>query len=78
MIEPFDINIEDITYAVFPEEEDIFAIFKEGVAHMKIQKDDDTHWIKLDPESEMPLFVFDIEVELIGQKINLHLNEIGS
>ncbi len=78
MIEPFDINIEDITYAVFPEEEDIFAIFKEGIAYMKIQKDDDTHWIKLDPESEMPLFVFDIEVELIGQKINLHLNEIGS
>ncbi len=75
MIEPFDIEIEDITYSVFPEEEDVFAIFKEGVELMKIQKDNDTHWLKLDLESEIPLFVYDIEVELIGQQINLELGK---
>lgn len=75
MIEPFDIEIEDLTYSVFPEEEDIFAIFKEGVELMKIQKDNDTHWLKLDAESEIPLFVYDIEVELIGAQINLVLGK---
>ena len=75
MIEPFDIEIEDITYSVFPEEEDVFAIFKEGVELMKIQKDNDTHWLKLDLESEIPLFVYNIEVELIGQQINLELGK---
>ena len=75
MIEPFDIEIEDIVYSVFPEEEDVFAIFKEGKELMKIQKDNDTHWLKLDAESEIPLFIYDIEVELIGQQINLELGK---
>jgi hypothetical protein len=77
MIEPFDIEIEHLTYSVFPEEEDVFAIFKEGVELMKIQKDSDTHWLKLDAASEMPLFVYDIEVELIGQKINVELEKLS-
>jgi hypothetical protein len=75
MLEPFDIEIEDLVYSVFPEEEDVFAIFKEGVELMKIQKDNDTHWLKLDSESEIPLFIYDIEVELIGQQINLELEK---
>jgi len=75
MIEPFDIEIENVNYSVFPEEEDIFSIYKEGIELMKIQKDSDTHWLKLDAASEMPLFIYDIEVELIGQQINLQLEK---
>ncbi|TAF79703.1 MAG: hypothetical protein EAZ51_07415 [Sphingobacteriales bacterium] len=76
MIEPFDIEIENFSYSIFPEEEDVFTIFKEGIELMKIQKDSDTHWLKLDATSEMPLFVYDIEVELIGQQINLELGKL--
>ena len=42
---------------------------------MNIQKDNDSHWLKLDAESEIPLFIYDIEVELIGQQINLELGK---
>jgi hypothetical protein len=69
MTEPFDVEINGITYSVFPEGEDIYAIFKEGVEYIKIQKDTDVHWLKLDPETEMPLFDNDQEVNTIGREI---------
>ena len=69
MNEPFDLEINGITYSVFPEGEDIYAIFKEGVEHVKIQKDTEAHWLKLDPETEMPLFDNDEEVNTIGKEI---------
>ena len=69
MNEPFDLEINGITYSVFPEGEDVYAIFKEGVEYVKIQKDTEAHWLKLDPETEMPLFDNDEEVNAIGRGI---------
>ncbi|EEI91659.1 hypothetical protein HMPREF0765_2702 [Sphingobacterium spiritivorum ATCC 33300] len=72
--EPFDIEIEDIVYSVFPEEEDTYVIFKEGKEYVQIIKDTDTTWLKLNPETGLPMFGMDEEINLIGQKIR---EEIG-
>ena len=72
MNEPFDLEINGITYSVFPEGEDIYAIFKEGIEYVKIQKDTEAHWLKLDPETEMPLFDNDEEVNTIGRGIEAY------
>ena len=69
MNEPFDIEINGITYSIFPEGEDIYAVFKEGEDYLRIQKDTESHWLKLDPETEMPFFDNDEEVNLIGRTI---------
>ncbi len=73
MTEPFDILVWDEFYSIFPEEEDTFAVFKNGVEYIKIQKDDEEHWLKLHQETELPLFEENKEVEEIGKQINLHL-----
>lgn len=70
MQEPFDIELNGITYSVFPEEDEIYTIFKEGVEYMKLQKDDNEHWLKLDPETETPLFEENEEANLIGREIS--------
>ena len=75
MKEPFDIEINGIIYSVFPEEEDMFTIFKEGVEYVTIQKDTEQHWLKLDPITEMPLFDNDEEVNLIGREIENYKEE---
>lgn len=71
--EPFDVEIGDVVYAVFPEEEDTYIIFKEGEEYLKIIKDTDTSWLKLNPETELPMFGMDEEVNAIGAKINQEL-----
>lgn len=75
MTEPFDIELGAITYSVFPEGEDIYAIFKNGLEYVKIQKDTELHWLKLDPITEMPLFDNDEEVNLIGREIEAYMEE---
>jgi hypothetical protein len=72
MTEPFDIEIGELNYSVFPEGDDIYAIFKEGVEYLTIQKDTEQHWLKLDPITEMPLFDNDEEVNLIGREIEAY------
>ena len=72
--DPFDIEIGDVVYSVFPEEEDSYLIFKEGLEYVKIIKDTESTWLKLDPETEIPLFGMDEEVLLLGQKI---IEELG-
>ncbi|MEJ5053089.1 hypothetical protein [Sphingobacterium sp. MYb382] len=67
--EPFDIEIGATVYSVFPEEEEVFMVFKDGLEYVKIIKDTDKLWLKLDPETELPLFGMDEEINLIGQKI---------
>jgi hypothetical protein len=69
MQEPFDLELGDITYSVFPEEEEMYTIFKEGTEYIKIQKDTDEHWLKLDNDTELPLFTEDEEVNRIGRAI---------
>ena len=75
MKEPFDIEINRIVYSVFPEGEDIYTIFKEGVEYVAIQKDIEQHWLKLDPITEIPLFDNDEEVNLIGREIENYNEE---
>jgi hypothetical protein len=69
MDEPFDIVINGIEYSVFPEEEDVYTIFKDGQEYVKIQKDTELQWLKLDPDTDLPLFAEDTEINQIGREI---------
>ncbi len=73
MKEPFDIELGDVVYSVFPEEEETYVIFKDGVEYVKIIKDNDTNWLKLNPETELPMFGMDEEINLIGLEIKKEL-----
>ena len=75
MKDPFDIEIQGITYSVFPEEEHTYTIFKEGVEYIQIQQDAERSWLKLDPQSGIPLFGMDEEVNAIGAEIILELGD---
>ena len=68
--EPFDIEINGVIYSVFPDEKDTYTIFKEGKEYVQIIRDNDTHWLKLNPETGLPLFGMDEEILLIGKEIN--------
>eukprot|EP01133_Synstelium_polycarpum_P011253 gene11253-13134_t len=69
MQEPFDIAIGATNYAVFPEGNDTYVIFKEGKEYIHIQKDTDLQWIKLDMATGTPLFETDEETNQIGGAI---------
>jgi len=75
MQEPFDIHIANIDYAIFPEGNDVYVIYKNGKEYAHIQKDTDTQWIKLDPETATPLFETNDEINAIGQAILSHVPE---
>jgi len=75
MQEPFDIHVGDTHYAVFPEGNDTYTIFKEGKEFTQIQKDTDMQWLKLDPESALPLFEADEEINAIGREILAYVPE---
>lgn len=75
MEQPFDITIGEIVYAVFPEEDQTYIIFKDGIEYVHIQKDTDMQWIKLDPETGMPSFETSDEINLIGQEILAYVPE---
>ncbi|MXV51222.1 hypothetical protein GS399_09600 [Pedobacter sp. HMF7647] len=75
MKEPFDIEINGIDYAVFPEEGDVYTIFKDGEEFVKILKDTENHWLKLDNETDLPLFIEDEEVNRIGREIEKETGE---
>ncbi|MVZ61626.1 hypothetical protein [Sphingobacterium humi] len=67
--EPFDIEIAGITYSVFPDEKDTYTVFKDGQEYVQIIKDTDTTWLKLHPETGLPMFGMDEEINSIGQEI---------
>ena len=75
MQEPFDIEIDNIVYSVFPDEKDTYTIFKEGKEYVQIIKDTETYWLKLHPETGLPMFGMDEEVNKIGAEIT---KELGS
>ncbi|MFZ4863611.1 hypothetical protein ACL9RF_15655 [Sphingobacterium sp. Mn56C] len=74
MQEPFDIEVGDIVYSVFPEEKDTYTIFKDGKEYVQIIKDTDTNWLKLNPETGLPLFGMDEEINIIGTEIQKSLS----
>jgi hypothetical protein len=75
MQEPFDVTVDNITYAVFPEEDNTFTIFKNGTEYTRIQKDTETNWLKLDYETDLPLFEEDDEIDAIGKQISMYKAE---
>lgn len=70
MQEPFDLEIAGVTYSVFPDEKDTYTIFKDGKEYVQIIKDSDTQWLKLNPETGLPMFGMDEEVNLVGAAIS--------
>jgi hypothetical protein len=75
MQQPFDITVGNTHYAVFPEGEDTYTIFKDGKEYMQILKDTEMQWLKLDPESAIPRFEPNEEVNQIGKEISEHKEE---
>ena len=73
--EPFDIELNGIEYSVFPDEKDAYTIFKEGKEYVQIIKDTNTTWLKLNPETGLPMFGMDEEVNLLGAEIIKELGE---
>jgi len=67
--EPIDIEIAGVQYVVFPEEKDAYTIFKDGAEYVKIVRDGGSSWLKLHPETELPMFGMDEEVGLLGAAI---------
>jgi hypothetical protein len=72
---PFDIIVANTHFAVFPEGEDVYTIFKDGKEYMQIQKDSESQWLKLDDETALPLFEPNDEVNLIGKEISEYKEE---
>lgn len=75
MQEPFDIEINNVVYSIFPDEKDTYTIFKEGKEYVQIIKDTETSWLKLHPETGLPMFGMDEEINRIGAEIT---KELGS
>ncbi len=75
MQEPFDLFIEPHDYAVFPEGNQTYAVYKEGKPYLLIQKDEASQWIKFDSETAIPLFEEDAEVQQLGKLIDSYLTE---
>jgi hypothetical protein len=75
MQDPFDLLVNGIVYSVFPEENNVYTIFKAGTEFGKIEKDTDNVWLKLNPETETPMFDNDAEVDAIGQAITNYVPE---
>ncbi|MFZ4263034.1 hypothetical protein ACFRAE_13390 [Sphingobacterium sp. HJSM2_6] len=71
--EPFDIEIADVVYSIFPDETDTYTVFKDGKEYVQLIKDTDTLWLKLNPESGLPMFGMDEEINLIGAEISKYL-----
>ena len=69
MQEPFDIEIGNTNYAIFPEGNDTYVVFKEGKEYAQIQKDTAEQWIRLDDQTGIPKFDFDEEINQIGKLI---------
>lgn len=72
MQQPFDIEINNINYAIFPEGNDTYVVFKDGKEYVQIQKDTAQQWIKFDKETALPLFEPDEEVNQLGALIEAY------
>ena len=74
-MQPFDLEINKINYAVFPEGNETYIIYKDGKEYLQIQKDDGEQWIKFDSETGTPIFEVDEEVNALGKLIAAYKEE---
>lgn len=74
-MQPFDLEINNINYAVFPEGNETYIIYKYGKEYLQIQKDDGEQWIKFDGETGTPIFEADEEVNALGKLISAYKEE---
>jgi len=74
-MQPFDLEINNINYAVFPEGNETYIIYKDGKEYLQIQKDDGEQWIKFDSETGTPIFEVDEEVNALGKLIAAYKEE---
>jgi hypothetical protein len=74
-MQPFDIQIGNMEYAVFPEGNEVYVIYKDGKEYLSIQKDSENQWLKLDDETAIPLFEPNDEVNAIGRAIEAYVPE---
>ncbi|WP_207924656.1 hypothetical protein [Pedobacter changchengzhani] len=76
MQEPFDIEVGETHYAVFPEGNDTYTIFKDGKEYVQVLKDTASIWLKMDEKTELPIFDEDKEVNEIGKAIEAYVPEV--
>lgn len=74
-MQPFDLEHNNINYAVFPEGNETYTIYKDGKEYVQIQKDDGEQWIKFDGETGTPVFEEDEEVNVLGKLISAYKEE---
>ena len=75
MQQPFDLEVGSLQYAIFPEGNDTYIVFKEGKEYLQIQKDAASQWIKFDKETGLPQFEPDDEVNELGKQIENYKEE---
>jgi len=68
-MQPFDLEYNNTNYAIFPEGNETYTIYKEGKEYLQIQNDDGEQWIKFDNETGTPVFEPDEEVNALGKLI---------
>jgi hypothetical protein len=75
MQQPFDIEMGNINYAIFPEGNDTYIVYKDGKEYVQIQKDNAEQWLKFDKETALPKFEYDEEVNQLGKLISAYKEE---
>ncbi|MBC7615245.1 MAG: hypothetical protein H7202_04190 [Pedobacter sp.] len=75
MQQPFDLEVGSLQYAIFPEGNDTYIVFKDGKEYLQIQKDAASQWIKFDKETGLPQFEPDDEVNELGKQIENYKEE---
>lgn len=68
-MQPFDLEIGSAFYAVFPEGNETYTIFKNGKEYLQIQKDEGDQWLFFDSETGTPNFEASDEVNQLGKLI---------
>jgi hypothetical protein len=68
-MQPFDIELNNINYAIFPEGDETYTVYKNGKEYAQIQKDDGEQWIKFDDETGTPVFEENEEINALGKLI---------
>lgn len=74
-MQPFDLELNNINYAVFPEGSETYTIYKDGKEYLQIQKDDGEQWIRFDKETGTPIFEPDEDVNALGKLISEYKEE---